>query len=319
MASLPISSHDTETAEAHEGASEHMISRRALLLGGLGAVALAAAGGYAGVEEGVLPGRIRLAQLTGQCDVDAAPLPGDALIESGSFASSKRNCVVGWSIATPATSASTRVAVVLHGRGCDHTTAFANLKLHDFLVAAVKAGTPPFALASVDGGDDTYWHPRKSGDDPIAMLTDEFLPILASRGFDTGRIATLGWSMGGYGSLLLARESHRKSLKNTEVVAAAAGSPALFTSFKASADGAFDDAADFARYGALAENPDVGGTPLFVSCGRDDAFTDETKRYRANVDPTPAGGVGKGCHTDGYWRSIATQQLAFIGARLAQD
>ena len=36
------------------------------------------------------------------------------------------------------------------------------------------------------------------------MVTDELLPILQQRGYDTTRIGLLGWSMGGYGALRLA-------------------------------------------------------------------------------------------------------------------
>lgn len=296
-----------------------MVTRRTFLLGGIGAAAAVVAGGYAGVEDGVLPGRIRLARLTGQCDVDATPPPSDATIVSGRFSSSARKTQVGWSLATPPglRADGLPVAIVLHGRGNDHTSAFDDLKLQDFLAAAVRRGARPFALASVDGGNNTYWHPRGDGDNPIAMLTNEFLPLLKNHGLRIDRIGTLGWSMGGYGSLLLARESHRGNLGGTRVVAAAAGSPALFTSYRASASGAFDNAADFAKYGTLANEPDVGDVALHVSCGSDDAFTGETKRYRSHVSPTPAGGISKGCHTEGYWRSVAGAQLAFLGAQLA--
>lgn len=296
-----------------------MPTRRTFVLGALGAATLAIAGGYAGVEEGVLPGRIRLAQLTGQCDVDATPPASGTPVEEGSFASSARKTTVGWSLAIPPNTAThdLPVVLVLHGRGGDHTTAFKDLKLQDFLTAYASGDGKPFALASADGGNNTYWHPRRDGDDPITMLTEEFLPLLKTRGFKTDRIGVLGWSMGGYGALLLARESHRKSLKDTDVAAAAAGSPALFTSYKSSAAGAFDDATDFARYGDLSDNPDVGSTPLHVACGRDDSFTEATKRYRSSVSPTPAGDIDKGCHTEGYWRSLATRQLAFLGDHLA--
>jgi dienelactone hydrolase len=296
-----------------------MPTRRTFLLGGLGAAALAIVGGYAGVEEGVLPGRIRLAELTRQCDVGATPPAAGAPVESGSFASSARKTTVGWSLAVPPNTPGDNlpVVLVLHGRGGNHETAFKDLRLHDFLAAHTKSGGTPFALASVDGGDNTYWHPRGRGDDPTSMITDEFLPLLKQRGFNASRIGVLGWSMGGYGALLLARESHRKNLKNTDVAAAVAGSPALFTSYKSSAHGAFDDAGDFARYGDLTNHPDVGTTPLYVSCGKDDAFTDATKTYRANVTPTPRGEISKGCHTEGYWRSLAAEQLAFLGEHLS--
>lgn len=295
-----------------------MPTRRTFLLGGLGVAALAVVGGYAGVDEGVLPGRVKLAELTGQCDVDATPPAGNIQVASGSFSSSARKTNVAWSLAKPPNTPATNLpaVLVLHGRGGDHTTAFKDLKLHDFLAAYIKAGGKPFALASVDGGDNTYWHPRRSGDNPLAMLAEEFLPLLKNRGLNTTRVGVLGWSMGGYGALLLARESHRKSIKGLDVAVAAAGSPALFNNFKSSATGAFDDANDFAQYGDLSHDPDVGITPLHVSCGKDDAFTDATKRYRRDVTPTPAGGIDKGCHTEGYWRSLAAEQLAFLGAHL---
>ena len=294
-----------------------MVSRRALLLGGLGAAALAVSGTAFAVEENVVPGRIRLAELTGRCEIDATPAasrPG--VVTSGSFASSARRRTVGWSVATPPGIAldGLPVALVLHGRSEDHTAPFAHLRLQDFLAASVLGSGRPFALASIDGGD-TYWHPRRDGDDPIAMLDDEYLPLLGSLGLRTDGIAVMGWSMGGYGALLLARQSHRQRLK-THIVAAAAASPALFASYRHSAAGAFDDDADFATFGALATEPDVGTTPLYVSCGTDDAFATETKLYRMNVSPTPAGAIGRGCHTAGYWRSIAAEQIRFLAAHL---
>src|SRR5947199_301181 len=77
--------------------------------------------------------------------------------------------------------------------------AFAAHALQHFLSAAVKRGTPPFALAAVDGGRDTYWHRRADGDDPQAMLLEEFLPMLTKQGLRTDSFGVTGWSMGGYG------------------------------------------------------------------------------------------------------------------------
>lgn len=292
-----------------------MVTRRTFLLGGLGGAAI-----YAGVENDILPGRIGLAHVLGHCDVDATPPSGSSgKLMSGHFVSSARGRDVGWSIALPpgATDpAGLPVALVMHGRGTDHTAAFAQLRLHEFLAGYARGGGRPFALASVDGGD-AYWHPRANGDDPLTMLTAEFLPQLAGLGLATAGIGVLGWSMGGYGALLLARESRRGTLHGSSVAAAAAVSPALFASFRSSAAGAFDDAADFARYGTLAAQPDAGGTPLFVACGSDDAFTEQTRRYRDNVLPRPLGAITTGCHTNGYWRSVAADQLAFIGSHLS--
>jgi Putative esterase len=300
------------------------VSRRTLLLGALGSAVLAATGSVVAIEDGALPGRIRLAELMGACEVDAVPSPGTVgAITTGRFTSSARQREVGWSLALPpghAAPSGLPLALVLHGRGEDHTSGFDQLKLQQFLAAHVRAGGTPFALAAIDGGD-SYWHPRSNGDNPLGMITEEFLPMLARLGLRTDAVGVLGWSMGGYGALLLAREAHLSHLgdtqRHTSVVVAVASSPALFASYRASASGSFDNPADFARYGELAKLPDVGATALYVGCGGDDAFTQETKRYRANASPTPSGDISKGCHTDGYWRSVAAAQISFIGSHLA--
>jgi hypothetical protein len=303
-----------------------MVTRRTFLLGAFGTAVLAVGGSVVAIDDGLLPGHTRLAELTGACDVDAVPAAGAVgMVTTGRFMSAARGRDVGWSLALPpghTTAKDLPVTLILHGRGDDHSSAFAQLKLHQFLAAYTRAGGTPFALAAVDGGN-TYWHPRSNGDNPPRMLTEEFLPMLAGLGLRTNAIGVLGWSMGGYGALLFAREANRGELigvdasARTIVVAAAASSPALFASYRASASGAFDDAADFARYGDLVGDPDAGTTPLYVGCGATDAFTGETKRYRANVSPLPAGGISKGCHTAGYWRSLAAAQISFIGGHLA--
>ncbi|MDQ1495565.1 MAG: hypothetical protein QOG69_2048 [Actinomycetota bacterium] len=297
-----------------------MVSRRTFLLGTVGTAILGAAGAFAAVEENVIPGRHLLARVTGACDVDATPQAGPTgNLTSGRFVSAARQREVGWSLATPPGAIPADhlpVVLVLHGRGVDHTTAFTRLLLHEFLAQHVRGGGTPFALAAVDGGD-AYWHPRANGDNPMRMLTTEFLPVLQKLGLRTDRIGVLGWSMGGYGALLLGRESHRGSLPGgVTVVAAAAGSPALFASFRSSAAGAFDNQADFERFGQLSAAPDIGALPLHVSCGSDDAFAAQTRVFRAHVASVPAGGITRGCHTDGYWRSLAVEQLAFLGSHL---
>lgn len=302
-----------------------MLSRRTFVLGALGTAVLAAGGSVVAIEDDVLPGHTRLAELTGACDVDAAPAVGPVgTITSSQFASSARGRDVGWSLALPPShdAPGLPVALILHGRGDDHSSGFTQLRLHQFLAAYTRAGGTPFALAAADGGDG-YWHPRRNGDNPLQMLTQEFVPMLGGLGLRTETIGLLGWSMGGYGALLLARESNRGRLwagassGSTSVVAAAASSPALFASYRASASGAFDDAADFARYGDLVGDPDAGKTALFVGCGATDAFTAQTKRYRANAAAPPAGGISKGCHTAGYWRSVAAAQISFLGSHFA--
>ena len=108
------------------------------------------------------------------------------------------------------------------------------------LAQAVAAGLPPFAVVAVDGGGG-YWHKRASGEDSGAMVLDELIPMLGSQGLDTSRVAFLGWSMGGYGALLLGAR-----LGAARTAAICAVSPALWTSSGAAAPGAFDGADDYA-------------------------------------------------------------------------
>jgi pimeloyl-ACP methyl ester carboxylesterase len=257
----------------------------------------------------------------GHCNVDAdPPTVAAGPVRHATFDSHQRGRSVGWTVALPPGNVGPDlpVALVLHGRGDDSRTAFDSLELHRFLAGYVVAGGHAFALVAVDGGT-TYWHPRASGDDPLGMIVSELIPLLKSAGLRTDRVGVLGWSMGGYGALLLARESALGHLGGTTVVAACAESPALFPTYAASAPGAFDGAADYARWGALVRQPGVSAaTVLRVSCGDTDAFTTETERYRAKVSPRPAGGISRGCHTHGYWRTQATAQITFLGKALGE-
>ncbi|WP_232828621.1 alpha/beta hydrolase [Kribbella monticola] len=232
-------------------------------------------------------------------------------VESGSFASAARRTKVGWSIIYPdQRPARMPVVLVLHGRGGDHTSAINDLGIDRHLAAAVSAGLPPFALATVDGGADNYWHRRANGDDPQRMLTQEFLPLLAKRGLLTSRYGVLGWSMGGFGALLLAAD-----VKAPRVVAAAAMSPALWRHAKDTTPGSYDGPADFEAHQLFGRAADLAGVAIRIDCGRDDPFAAATEQLRAEV---PAeGGMEPGRHTAGYWRRMLPDQLQFLGRKLS--
>jgi hypothetical protein len=295
-----------------------VLSRRGFLIAGAGVV-VAAGAGYRGVEESVLPGRVRVGKALGHCSVDASPPHVDTpSLQHEVFDSKRRGRKVGWTLALPpgAAPSGLPVALVLHGRTDDSRTTFDSLGMHRFLADYVDKGGHAFALAAVDGGT-TYWHPRASGDDPLGMIVEELLPRLRDGGLNADRIGVLGWSMGGYGALLLARESGRDHLGGSKVVAACAASPALFPTYASSAPGAFDNQDDYTRWGALLPDPALPtGLALRVSCGDADPFTAVTERYRAKVHPKPAGGIDRGCHNHGYWRSEAAGQIAFLGTAL---
>ena len=260
----------------------------------------------------MIPGRARVhgvLGLTGEDGVVPDIEPGPVV--SGTFASAARRTTVGWSVSYPPGSPTARlpVVLVLHGRGGDHTSAINDLGIDRYLAAAVSAGTPPFALATVDGGPDNYWHRRATGDDPQRMLTDEFLPLLTKRGLNTSRYGVLGWSMGGYGALLLAAD-----VKAPQVAAVAAMSPALWHHVEETTPGSYDGADDFAAHQLFGRAADLKDIAVRIDCGRDDPFAGATRDLRSEV---PAeGGLEAGIHTAGYWRRMLPEQLGFLGGKL---
>jgi S-formylglutathione hydrolase FrmB len=290
------------------------MSRRTLLVGGLaGLGGLAAAGLGAGlVEAEVLPGKLRLDRALGRCGA-APPTPAEtADLHELPFRSAARGTDVNMLVMTPrGAGKGLPVVVLLHGLG---GTARAGLGLHydRHLAHVIAHGTPPFALVGVDGGG-TYWHPRASGDDPQRMITHEVLPRLRKQGFRTDRIGLMGWSMGGYGALLLA-----ETLGSARVAALAATSPAVFTTYanaRATNARAFDDAADFARHDVQAGLDRLGGVAAWIDCGHSDPFADVTGRLRSRLHQ-PAGGLYEGCHDGNYWGRRAQDQLTFLGRHL---
>lgn len=288
------------------------LSRRSLLVTGA-AVAVAGVSGVGLVETGAVPGRGRLHDVLGLTGEDGvAPDVPPGAVESGSFASAARGTKVGWAVMYPHgqdPDVALPVVLMLHGRGGDHTSAINDLKADRYLTAAVQAGTAPFALATVDGGADNYWHRRASGDDPLRMLTTEFLPVLKKLGLRTERFGVLGWSMGGYGALLLAADQGAK-----QVAAAGAMSPALWHKVSQAAAGAYDGPDDFQRNQVFGRAADFKNVALRIDCGRDDPFAGAVRDLRAEV---PAdGGLQAGAHTAGYWRRMLGAQLAFLGEKI---
>jgi S-formylglutathione hydrolase FrmB len=199
------------------------------------------------------------------------------------------------------------VCLVLHGRGDDAGRSITLLNFDVSLAAATRSGVPPFALVAVDGGE-TYWHRRTSGDDPERMILDEIRPRLTDLGLRTSRLAAMGWSMGGYGALLLARRHPDL------IVAAAASSPAMWRTFPASAPGAFDSAADFTTNRVLG-TPPAPGVAYRIDCGDSDPFSAVSRQAVRDLGAQERS-FGAGGHTPAYWRGVAPAQLAFVGTAL---
>ncbi|MEU4608450.1 alpha/beta hydrolase-fold protein [Kribbella sp. NPDC023972] len=295
------------------------LSRRTVIRTGVAAT-VAGAAGVAGLETGVIPGRARVHDALGLTgpdgvvpDVPAGP------VESGSFESFGRRTTVGYSVIYPdgyGPSAEIPVVLVLHGRGGDHTSAVNDLGIDRYLTAAVQSGTPPFALATVDGGRDTYWHRRASGEDPGFMLDQEFLPLLAERGLDTSQYGLLGWSMGGYGALLWVALHYwqRRVRPATQAVAVGALSPALWRRYEDATPGAFDDRKDFETSQVFGRRSGFRDVAVRIDCGRDDPFADAADALRTELGAV--GGVQLGAHTPGYWRRMLPDQLRFLGTKV---
>ncbi|MEO8330259.1 MAG: twin-arginine translocation signal domain-containing protein, partial [Candidatus Nanopelagicales bacterium] len=118
------------------------ISRRGFLLAGSALGVAVVAGGYALVEQDVLPGRIPLNTMLGACG-DPPPVPDvvPGALETGSFSSKARaGTKVSWTIAYPpglVDEINIPVCVALHGRGASNSWPFDALSLQFFLADAV--------------------------------------------------------------------------------------------------------------------------------------------------------------------------------------
>jgi enterochelin esterase-like enzyme len=211
---------------------------------------------------------------------------------------------VGWSLVSAPGHPSAGLVVCLHGKGGDHRTAF-DLGLPE----AVRSLGLPVAIAAVDGGPDSYWHRRADGTDALAMLLEEFVPLLEGRLGPVPK-AIMGWSMGGYGALLAGERAPDRWR------AVAATSPALWTSAGAAAPGAFDDAADYHANDIWTGLDRLNGLAVRLDCGTSDSFYSATRRLDGKI-PFPHQAVfGPGHHDHAYWQHVAPGQLTAIAAAL---
>jgi S-formylglutathione hydrolase FrmB len=295
------------------------LSRRAILRLGLGAAA-GAAGAYAlgsalhapstsvaGSQVSMTSAGVALAPPP-PLEPPAAAMP---TYVDGSFVSAARGGVAtNWAIARPpGQTGPLRPVIALHGKGQDAAGVMAG-GVEQGLAQVVSAGLPPFAVVAVDGGG-SYWHKRASGEDSGAMVLNELIPMLSSQGLDTSRVAFLGWSMGGYGALLLGAR-----LGPARTAAICAVSPALWTSSGAAAPGTFDGADDYAAntvWGA----PQLASIPIRIDCGNSDPFYSATKEFIAQLPNPPAGGFSPGDHDGGFWSSQLPAEIAWTAPLLA--
>jgi pimeloyl-ACP methyl ester carboxylesterase len=285
-------------------------------VGGLAGVALA---GLELVEHGVLPGKRTLDELAGGCSVPGPPLTFAPVgpSHSGQFFSARRDRTVGYTIAYPpghAPGSELPLAILLHGFGGNHASGFGGMSMANAL-AARQAGRPlpPLALVSVDGGG-LYWN-RHPGDDPMAMIVEELMPMCRRLrlGRPPRRTGVIGISMGGYGGLLLA-EKHPRLIS-----AVAAISPAVWTTYaqaRSANAGAFASSADFASDDVITHASALTGIPVRIACGTDDPFHPGVVALANAMSKSTVVKITAGCHDDSFFSSQQHPSLAFLGHHL---
>jgi S-formylglutathione hydrolase FrmB len=207
--------------------------------------------------------------------------------------------------------------VFLHGRGDDDQS-----YLDAPMFAALRRlGARAPIVAFPDGGDDSYWHDRADGASG-RYVTEEVIPRVTRRFHaDARRVAIGGISMGGFGALDLAGRHPGRWC------AVGAHSPALWQTAGETAQGAFDDAEDFAAHDVIAVAGTTDGAdalssqPLLIDAGDADLFLPGD---RAFVSALSAAGHGArldtepGGHDDDYWASRWKDYLPFYAAALAR-
>jgi S-formylglutathione hydrolase FrmB len=230
---------------------------------------------------------------------------------TGSFVSAARGGVdTHYAIARPpGASQSLRPVIALHGRD-GNAAGVMDMGVADGLAQAVKVGWPPFAVVSVDGGANSYWHKRASGEDAGAMVLTELLPLLGTKGLDTSRVAFMGWSMGGYGALRLGA-----LLGPGRTAAICAVGPALWTTYIGTDPGAFDGSDDWTR-NTVFGLPALSMIPVRVDCGTSDRFAPAARQFVAQLRRPPAGGFWPGGHDVSFWTRIMPADLTWIASLL---
>lgn len=200
--------------------------------------------------------------------------------------------------------------VMLHGRSSG-----ADQFLGDPMFRELKAlGRQAPVILIPSGGDHSYWHDRADGPWGTYVVHEAIPAALARTHADPRRLAIGGVSMGGFGSLDIAR-------LHPEFCAIGASSAAIWPTAGQTVSGAFDDPADFARHdvmGAAARGNPYGHAAVLVDVGETDGFrfndqrvADDLRAHGANVTFRfqPGGHSG--------WRGRMDQYLRFYSAALA--
>lgn len=298
-----------------------LLTRRMLLAAGISFPLLAACQGE-GTKAGAGPSaRSKAGPFSGDSG-DATGNIGQLATKSGQLSSRHwPGHLPRWVVMYPAGVSRPPVAVSLHGKGGDALTTFSDIRLQDHIL---ETG---LAVAAIDGGD-YYWHARRSEStgangispntppcDTGAMVRDDFIPMLGRMGLDVSKVGFIGWSMGGYGALLLS-----ETMGPEKVAAVAPMSAALWVQPGLSALGAFDDAEDWQQHDVYSRRPRFAHIPIRLACGTSDPFYASDKTFVDGFPATPAydvsGVFDPGEHNDSFWASHGEGQMRFLASHL---
>jgi pimeloyl-ACP methyl ester carboxylesterase len=203
--------------------------------------------------------------------------------------------------------------VVLHPFGTDHLSALTGMSPPQALaLRADGRPLPPMAMAAADGGPG-YWNPHP-GDDPMAMVIDELIPLCQRHRLGRRAIGAFGISMGGYWALLLVEKYPRL------ISTVAAIGPAVWTSYaqaRAVNPGAYASAAAFAGADAVTHAHALAGVAVRVACGLGDPFY-PGERALTRMLPGAVVDLSPGCHSYPFFVAQEPPSLAFLGRHLAR-
>lgn len=271
------------------------------------------------INSGVLPGRQYLDWLDGACLVRVPPMSFGPLgpQHTGTFYSGARRRTVGYTIAYPPghrPGAELPLVVGLHGYGGNHVNAFGWHSPAQVLALRVN-GRPltPMAIVTVDGGGG-YWNPHP-GDDPMAMVTRELIPMCRRLGLGLAHpVGAIGVSMGGYGAILLAEKFPAL------FTSVAAISPAIWTSYeqaRAANRGAFASADAFTSADVITHAAALAGRPVRIAAGVSDPFIPGVRALAGALPRSAVVELSHGCHAGLFFAAQIPPSIAFLASHLA--
>jgi S-formylglutathione hydrolase FrmB len=203
--------------------------------------------------------------------------------------------------------------VFLHGKGAEEES---NLN-GQMYAALARLGPRAPDIVFPNGGEDSYWHDRASGEWGSYVIHEVIPQALRRLHADPRRVAIGGISMGGFGAYDIARRDPSR------FCAVGGHSAALWASGGETAPGAFDDAEDFDRHDVIgkaeASQSPYAGKALWLDVGTRDPFRPaDTRLAHALRDKGEhvSFHVWPGAHEGSYWRSHWNEYLRFYAAAL---